>query len=57
MHLLTWCIVGIRLACSQQQQLLLLDWYWDEVAYEYDDDAFEAEYWDYDWDSVWGEYA
>ena len=33
------------------------DWYWDEVSYEYDDDYYEAEYWDYDWDSVWGEYA
>jgi hypothetical protein len=37
--------------------VLLSDWYWDELTYEYDDDMFEQEYWDYDWDSVWGEYA
>jgi hypothetical protein len=36
---------------------LLSDWYWDELTYDYDDDMFEKEYWDYDWDSVWGEYA
>jgi len=33
------------------------EWYWDEVTIEYDDDYYESEYWDYDWDSVWGEYA
>jgi hypothetical protein len=33
------------------------DWYWDEYPGSYDDDLFEDEYWDYDWDSVWGEYA
>ncbi|KAG7359106.1 hypothetical protein IV203_015695 [Nitzschia inconspicua] len=33
------------------------EWYWDELPSSYDDDWFEDEYWDYDWDSVWGEYA
>jgi hypothetical protein len=29
----------------------------DELSYEYEDDVYESDYWDYDWDSVWGEYA
>ena len=37
--------------------LVLVEWYWDEITYEYDDDAYSTEYWDYDWESVWGEYA
>jgi len=30
---------------------------WDEVTFEYDDDIYENEYWNYDWDSAWGEYG
>lgn len=33
------------------------DWYWEEINYEYEDDAYESEYWNYDWDSAWGEYG
>ena len=33
------------------------EWYWDEYPSSYDDDLYEDEYWSYDWDSVWGEYA
>jgi len=33
------------------------DWNWDEVTLEYDDDMFDNEYWNYDWDSAWGEYG
>lgn len=29
----------------------------DVYVYDYDDDVYENEYWYYDWDSVWGEYA
>jgi hypothetical protein len=32
-------------------------WYWDEYPTSYDDDIYEDAYWNYDWDSVWGEYA
>jgi hypothetical protein len=34
-----------------------VEWYWDEITYEYDDDVYSTEYWDYDWESVWSEYA
>mmetsp|Transcript_14015 Transcript_14015/g.33891 ORF Transcript_14015/g.33891 Transcript_14015/m.33891 type:complete len:616 (+) Transcript_14015:144-1991(+) len=27
------------------------------TSFEYDDDMFENEYWNYDWDSAWGEYG
>ena len=33
------------------------DWYWEEINYEYGDDAYDTEYWNYDWDSAWGEYG
>ncbi|CAJ1953872.1 unnamed protein product [Cylindrotheca closterium] len=33
------------------------DWTWDDMSFEYDDDMFENEYWNYDWDSAWGEYG
>lgn len=33
------------------------EWYWDEYPEYYDDDFYEDGYWDYDWDSVWGDYA
>lgn len=29
----------------------------EELDYEYEDDYYGSDYWDYDWDSVWGEYA
>ena len=33
------------------------DWSWNDMTFEYDDDMFENQYWNYDWDSVWGEYG
>jgi hypothetical protein len=34
------------------------DWtYGDYSSYTYQDDVYEEEYWDYDWDSAWGDYA
>lgn len=33
------------------------DWYWEELDMDYDDDMYESEYWDYDWDSAWGDYG
>lgn len=30
---------------------------WDEATFEYDDDMYENEYWNYDWDSAWGDYG
>jgi hypothetical protein len=29
----------------------------EELNYEYEDDVYASDYWNYDWDSVWGEYA
>lgn len=29
----------------------------DDYYYEFDDDMYDNEYWQYDWDSVWGEYG
>ena len=29
----------------------------DDYAYSFEDDYFEDEYWDYNWDSAWGDYA
>ena len=29
----------------------------DDYYYEFDDDYYENEYWQYDWESVWGEYG
>lgn len=29
----------------------------DDFAYTFEDDIFEDEYWGYDWDSAWGDYA
>ena len=31
--------------------------YDDDFAYSFEDDYFEDEYWGYDWDSAWGDYA
>ncbi|KAL3935748.1 MAG: hypothetical protein SGBAC_008793 [Bacillariaceae sp.] len=43
---------------SQQQHSEATDeWTWDDMSFEYDDDIFENEYWNYDWDSAWGEYG
>ena len=42
---------------TESTTLVVVEWYWDEITYEYDDDAYSTEYWDYDWESVWGEYA
>jgi hypothetical protein len=33
------------------------DWYYEELDLDYDDDMYESEYWDYDWDSAWGDYG
>jgi len=28
-----------------------------DLTYDYDDDMYDSEYWNYDWDSAWGEYG
>lgn len=33
------------------------DMYYDELNLEYDDDLYDGSYWDYDWDSAWGDYG
>lgn len=42
---------------QQQHSEATEEWTWDDMSFEYDDDMFENEYWNYDWDSAWGEYG
>ena len=39
------------------QALSYDDAYWDVSSYVFEDDTFESSYWDYNWDSVWGDYG
>lgn len=44
-------------ALDEDQSVTDDDWYWQELDLDYEDDMYNSEYWDYDWDSAWGEYG